>query len=195
MSTRRSWVQIPLSPCYYIYMPKEIIPSPLDEQNKNPLVKISPKARGKALATLSPKEKRSITENLVESAMIMGIHDAFQIKKWLGDMKMNTNAITSARGRIMERWKTETTDVSKYANKERARLMKTSWENVRKCEKMCEGVEDSTEWTRLKALQLNWLQFISKLSYVEKMVEAVDAPLSINLYGGKEKPSIDKSKT
>jgi hypothetical protein len=163
----------------------KVTPKPLDEQTKNPLVKVAPKARKAALDTLPTKERKDILDNLVESAMIMGVHDPYEIKQWLGDTKMNTTSVKAARDRVMKRWKKETADVATYANKERARLIKSSWDNVRQCEQKAKNSKDDHEWVKLKSLQLQWLQFISKLSFVEKMVEAAEAPTNVMIFGGK----------
>ena len=158
------------------------IKSPKDLEKNNPLAQVDPQTRGKLLTEydeLSKNEKTALVENLIESAMTLGITDVYAIRDWIGKNRLPMNSITAAKTRILERWKTESNNVSENIGRDRALLISAAWQEVRECENMYKGAQFIKNKVSVKKLKLEWLQFISKLSFVDKLIEANEAPMNI----------------
>jgi hypothetical protein len=123
-------------------------------------------------------------ENLVESAMVMGLMDDYQIKEWLGVKSIDIKSITAAKDKVLKRWIDETSDVVQYAKTQRATQINKAWDEVRKCEEMFEYAKTIDSQVKVKQLQLQWMTYISKLSFVDKMVEANQPDMQIVVQGG-----------
>lgn len=158
---------------------------PSDLEAKNPLATVDSTTRGKLLSEykeLDPYERRSLIENLVESAMVLGITDAFAIKEWIGGKAIQQKSVTAAKEKILERWREETSNTNEVIAQDRARLIKASWAEVRECERMYAEAEVISDKVKIKALKRDWLQFISKLSFVDKLIEVNEAPMNIFIH-------------
>jgi len=161
------------------------VKTPSDIEAKNTLAQVESDTRGKILSEykdLSQSEKSSLIENLVESAMVLGITDIYAIRDWIGTKKIPMNSLTAAKNRILDRWKDETTNVSETISRDRAMLISASWKEVQECETLYAQSENITEKVKVKTLKREWLQFISKLSFVDKMIEANEAPMNIIIH-------------
>lgn len=159
--------------------------SPKDLEVKNTLAQVEPETRSKILSeykNLSQSEKSSLIENLVESAMVLGITDIYAIRDWIGNRKFPMNSITAAKNRILDRWKDEAGNVSENISRDRAMLISASWKEVQECERLYSESENVTEKVKVKTLKREWLQFISKLSFVDKLIEANEAPMNIVIH-------------
>jgi membrane peptidoglycan carboxypeptidase len=159
--------------------------TPSDIEAINTLAKVEPPTRGKLLSEykgLSPNERKQLIENLVESAMVLGITDIYAIRDWIGNKRHPMNSISSAKSRVLERWKSETENVHENISKDRAMLISASWKEVQACERMYDECENVSEKVKVKTLKREWLQFISKLSFVDKAIEANEAPLNIVIH-------------
>lgn len=158
--------------------------SHVQEETPNHLAAVDAPIRAKVLSELKNEEKQRVLENLVESAMVMGLQDNFQIREWLGVRGIsNINAINAARERIMKRWIAETNDIIEYAKSQRAIQIKKAWDEVRNCEIMYRETENIKDRVAIKKLQLEWMLYISKLSFVEKMTEAAQTDMNIIVNG------------
>jgi len=161
------------------------IRGPKDLELKNTLAQVEPDIRGRVLSQykdLSPKERTSLIENLVESAMTLGITDIYAIRDWIGNKKFPMNSLTSAKNRILERWRAESSNVSENISRDRALLISAAWSEVRECENLYKSAEHIKNKVAIKKLKLEWLQFISKLSFVDKLIEANEAPMNIIIH-------------
>jgi hypothetical protein len=159
--------------------------SPKDLDVKNPIAQVEPETRRKILAEykdLSPKEKTSLIENLVESAMTLGITDAYAIRDWIGRAGFPMNSITAAKNRVLERWKEESNNISENIGRDRALLISAAWNEVRECERIYKDAQYIRNKVSVKKLKLEWLQFISKLSFVDKLIEANESPMNIIIH-------------
>lgn len=153
-------------------------------EEPNALAETTPEVRSEVLAELGGTQKAQVLENLVESAMILGLTDNLAIRTWLGVKGIsNINAIENAKKRILERWMDETSNVIEYAKTQRATQIKKAWEEVRNCEDMFVQSENTKDKVAIKKLQLEWMQYISKLSFVDKMTEAQNADMQIIVNG------------
>lgn len=157
---------------------------PVQIETPNHLAEVTFDVRAEFLGKLEGEEKQRVLENLIESAMVMGLMDSLQIREWLGLRGIsNINAIESARNRVMKRWLDETNDIVEYARTQRATQIKKAWEEVRNCEEMFLSTENMKDKTAIKKLQLEWMQYITKLSFVEKMTEANQSDMQIIVNG------------
>jgi hypothetical protein len=159
---------------------------PSDLEAKNTIGSMTPGTRGRVLAEygkeLTENERLSLVENLVESAMTLGITDVYAIRNWLGTKKIPFNSLKAAKVRILRRWKSEAENVSETISQDRAKLISAAWKEVQECENLYEEAEDVSEKVKVKALKRDWLQFISKLSFVDKLIEANEAPMNIIIH-------------
>lgn len=158
---------------------------PSDLEGTNTLAQVEPEIRGKILSeysNLTKQEKSSLIENLVESAMTLGITDIYAIRDWIGKRGLPMNSITAAKNRILERWKTDASNVSENISRDRAMLISAAWKEVRECEQMYSDADTIRGRVSVKKLKLEWLQFISKLSFVDKLIEANEPPMNIIIH-------------
>lgn len=140
--------------------------------------------RAVILADLPKSERDTILEGLIESAMMMGLIETDQIRDWLGLESVGTKSINYMIEKVTEKWLGETEDVYEYAKTQRVTQIKKSWEEVRNCEKLFKEAETTNEKVKIKKLQLEWMQYISKLALVDKMVEAATPDMQIVVNGG-----------
>lgn len=142
--------------------------------------------RSQIIAEL-PKDKKDIVlENLVESAMVLGITEPYQIIQWLGSQVkgIGQKSITVLIPKIKERWLAETEDIVQHAKEHRAMQISKALEEIRECEKMYKEAEFLKDRAMIKKLQLEWMQYLSKLTFVDKLVEPQVADTNINIVGG-----------
>lgn len=149
-------------------------------QAPNRLASVDAPVRARLLKELPKKQRDIAIGNLVESAMIMGLMDAYDIRTWLG-VGIHIRAIVSRRDEIKARWLEESSDVMEYAKTQRAIQIKLAWDNVRKCEEMFEEARSMGDKVKVKQLQLQYLQYISKLTFVEDMVEGERSGTQVNV--------------
>lgn len=136
--------------------------------------------RAQLLKELPKKERDNAIANLVESAMVMGLTDVYDIRTWLG-LNIHVNTVRAKRDEVKERWLDETNDIVEYAQTQRAVQIKLAWDNVRKCEDMFEEAKSTGDKVKVKQLQLQYLQYISKLTFVEDMVENNKPDTQVNV--------------
>jgi len=140
--------------------------------------------RAVILSSLPKTERFRVTENLVESAMTMGLTDDNLIKEWLGVDSIGTKSIKAARERVTERWLEETSDIYEYAKSQRAMQIKKGWDEIRKCEDLFNEAKTTGDKVKVKKLQLEWMQYISRLGLVDKMIEASVPDMQIVVHSG-----------
>ncbi len=156
---------------------------PVDLESRNHLTEVDAPIRAQILSELPQKEKSEAIGNLVESAMTMGLLDAFQIRQWLGIKGLNIHTVQTLRDKIKTRWLNETENVFEYAKAQRATQIKKAWDEVRNCERMFIESIAMKDKIAVKKLQLDWMLYISKLSFVDKMVEASQPDMQIIVNG------------
>lgn len=140
--------------------------------------------RAVILSELPKGERDTILESLIESAMMMGLMEADQVRQWLGIESVGTKSINYMIEKVTEKWLEETRDVYEFASSQRVMQIKKAWEEVRNCERLFAGATSTNEKVRVKQLQLQWMQYISKLALVDKMVEAATPDMQIVVNGG-----------
>lgn len=140
--------------------------------------------RAVILSSLPKVERLRVTENLVESAMTMGLTDDNLIKEWLGVESIGVRSIKAARERVTERWLEETSDIYEYAKSQRAMQIKKGWDEIRKCEELFNEAKTVKDKVQVKKLQLDWMQYISKLGLVDKMIEASVPDMQVVVHSG-----------
>lgn len=163
-------------------MDKSLKPEQLIEDNH--LAAVEAPVRAKILAKLPKGERFRITDSLVESAMTLGLTEPLEIREWLGIKSVGLKSITASYERVLNKWLAETSDVFEYAKSQRAMQIKKAWQEVKLCEMMFEDAQTTNDRVNIKKLQLTWLQYISKLSLVDKMVEASSPDMQIVVNGG-----------
>lgn len=157
-------------------MDKSLKPS----NTPNKLASVDAPVRAQLLKELPKKERDNAIANLVESAMVMGLTDVYDIRTWLG-LNIHVNTVRAKRDEVKERWLDETNDIVEYAQTQRAVQIKLAWDNVRKCEDMFEEAKSTGDKVKVKQLQLQYLQYISKLTFVEDMVENNKPDTQVNV--------------
>ena len=140
--------------------------------------------RAIVLAELPKGERDRILEGLVESAMMMGLMETNQIRDWLGLKSVGNKSISYLVNKITKKWLEETKDVYEFASSQRVIQIKKAWEEVRNCEYLFEKAKTIGDKIKIKQLQLQWMQYISKLALVDKMVEAATPDMQIIVNGG-----------
>ena len=68
-----------------------------------------------------------------------------------------------------------------YAKTERAIQIKRAWENVRKCEELFNDAKSTGDKVKVKQLELQYMQYIAKLSFVEQMVDSGTPETQVNV--------------
>lgn len=149
----------------------------------NHLADAAAPTRAIILKSLPRVERQKVVDSLVESAMAMGLVDDNQIKQWLG-VDIGLKSIGAAREKITKKWLEETDNIVDYAKTQRAMQIKKAWDEVRICEKMFDDSNTIDAKVKVKQLQLQWLQFISKLSFVDKMLDGSTPDTQIVVQGG-----------
>lgn len=150
------------------------------------LLKADINTRSQILAEL-PKDKRDIVlESLIESAMILGLMEPYQIIQWLGSQVkgIGQKTITAIIPRVKKRWLEETEDVVAHAKEQRAMQIAKAYEEIRECEKLYNQTDQVRDKTSIKKLQLEWMQYLSRLTFVDKLVEPAVSDTNINIIGG-----------
>jgi hypothetical protein len=154
----------------------------------NPLAAVSTEVRSLALRDMDRKERVPIMNNLVQSAMVMGLMEVEEIRHWLGEDKkgdlISSKLVENAKERVLERWKEESSKIDEEAFIQRARLIRHLWQDVRKIEKRLENdLDDDTQikWMKLKR---DYLQDISKIGFVDSLAEDGQAQPVINILQG-----------
>lgn len=140
--------------------------------------------RAIVLAELPKRERDKVLEGLVESAMMMGLMETPQIKEWLGLKSVGNKSISALVEKITQKWLEETRDVYEFASSQRVTQIKKAWDEVRNCERLFEKAPTVADKVKVKRLQLEWMQYISKLALVDKMVEAATPDMQIIVNGG-----------
>jgi len=171
----------PIGIYYTTNMDKKL--EPVKNETK-PLLAVEAPVRAELLKELPKKERDKTVVNLIEAAMTLGLLDAYEIRKWLGLNRYNIRTITSVRDSIKERWLDDSQDIIEYAKTQRAVQIAKAWSVVRECEDMYGGAKTTNDKIKVKQLQLQWMQHISKLSFIDKMVGETDSPVAINLVPG-----------
>ena len=136
------------------------------------------------LAELPKGERDRILEGLVESAMMMGLMETVQIRDWLGLESVGNKSISYLVEKITQKWLEETRDVYEFASSQRVTQIKKAWDEVRGCEHLFDKAKTVGDKVKVKQLQLQWMQYISKLALVDKMVEAATPDMQIIVNGG-----------
>lgn len=136
------------------------------------------------LAELPKGERERILEGLVESAMMMGLVETEQVRTWLGIESVGNKSINYMIDKITQKWLEETKDVYEFASTQRVTQIKKGWDEVRLCEKLFENAKTVGDKVKVKQLQLQWMQYVSKLALVDKMVEAATPDMQIIVNGG-----------
>lgn len=136
------------------------------------------------LAELPKGERDRILEGLVESAMMMGLIETEQVRQWLGLESVGNKSVSFMIGKVTQKWLEETKDVYQFASTQRVTQIKKAWEEVRNCEELFKHAKTTGDKVKVKQLQLQWMQYISKLALVDKMVEAATPDMQIIVNGG-----------
>lgn len=136
------------------------------------------------LAELPKGERDRILEGLVESAMMMGLIETTQVRDWLGIESIGNKSISHMITKVTDKWLEETRDVYEFASSQRVMQIKKAWEETRKCEELFNEAKTTSDKVKVKQLQLQWMQYISKLALVDKMVEAATPDMQIIVNGG-----------
>lgn len=140
--------------------------------------------RAVILAELPKGDRDRILEGLVESAMMMGLMETDQVRRWLGIESVGNKSINYMIEKVTQKWLEETKDVYEFASSQRVMQIKKAWEEVRRCEELFEKSKTTGDKVKVKQLQLQWMQYISKLALVDKMVEAATPDMQIIVQGG-----------
>ena len=151
------------------------------QSTPNQLAAVEAPVRAQLLKELPKAQREQATSNLVESAMIMGLLDAYDIRVWLGLPRMSIRVITRVRDEVKERWLKESGNIVEYAKTERAIQIKRAWENVRKCEELFNDAKSTGDKVKVKQLELQYMQYIAKLSFVEQMVDSGTPETQVNV--------------
>lgn len=164
--------------------------------NKKPtkprLIAAEAPVRAGILRSLPREDRIKLTETLVESAMTMGLLDSRQIREWLGDTNMNLKSISTAVRNVKEKWVQETSDGYEYARDQRATQIKKAWSEVRGCEKLFLEALTTADKVKVKKLQLEWMQYVSRLSFVDKLIESTTPDMQIIVNGGMTIKELDE---
>ena len=154
---------------------EEVVKSP------NQLASVDAPIRAQLLKELPKPQREQVIKNLVESAMIMGLIDAFEIRTWLGLPRLDIRVIGRLRDEIKARWLAESGDIVEYARTERAVQIKRSWDNIRKCEEMFADSKSVGDKVKVKQLELQYMQYIARLSFIDQMVESGTPETQVNV--------------
>lgn len=136
------------------------------------------------LAELPKGERDKVLEGLVESAMMMGLTETDQVRQWLGIESIGNKSISYMIDKVTQKWIEETKDVYEFASSQRVMQIKKGWEEVRRCEELFKDAKTTGDKVKVKQLQLQWMQYVSKLALVDKMVEAATPDMQIIVQGG-----------
>lgn len=166
----------------YIAMGKTLKPNATTKVGH--LAEAEAPVRAVILAELPKGDRDRILEGLVESAMMMGLIETDQVRTWLGIESIGNKSINYMIDKITEKWLEETKDVYEFASSQRVTQIKKAWKEVRNCEHLFEEAKTTSDKVKVKKLQLEWMQYISKLALVDKMVEAATPDMQIVVNGG-----------
>jgi len=144
-------------------------------QSPNQLANAEAPVRAQLIKELPKVEREKVVKNLVETAMVMGLMDGFEIRTWLGLPRYNIRVITRFRDEIKERWLEESGNIVEYAKTERAVQIKRAWDNIRKCEDLFKESKSVGDKVKVKQLELQYMQYIARLSFIDQMVESGEA--------------------
>ena len=136
--------------------------------------------RAQILKSLTRADRERAVGNLVECAMRMGIMDAYEIRLWLGLHKHSVRIITNHRDKIRKRWLEDIDDVASQAASERVIQIKKVWEEIRNCEELYKEAKSVGDKIKVKQLQLQYLQYVAKLNFVDSAPEEEKSP-TINI--------------
>lgn len=155
-------------------------------EKKTKLLEADITTRSQIIAELPKDKKEIVLESLVESAMVLGIMEPYQIIQWLGSQVkgVGQKSITALIPKIKQRWLEETEDVVQHAKEHRAMQISKALEEIRECENMYKDAEHLKDKAMIKKLQLEWMQYLSKLTFVDRLVEPQVADTNINIIGG-----------
>jgi hypothetical protein len=140
--------------------------------------------RAQLLKELPINQRRKTVTNLVECAMRMGLTDAYDIRLWLGLPSFNIATIKAARDATKKRWLENVGEIAETAATERVIQIRRSWENVRKCEQMFNEAKSIGDKVKVKQLELQYLQYIAKLNFIDQMIEDEGPSTQINVVAG-----------
>ena len=150
-------------------------------QSPNKLASVDAPIRAQLLKELPKSQRDSVVANLVESAMIMGLNDAFEIRTWLGLSRLDIRTISNLRDKVKQRWFEESGDIVEYARTQRAVQIKRAWDNIRKCEDMFLDSKSVGDKVKVKQLELQYMQYIARLSFIDQMVESGTPDTQVNV--------------
>ncbi len=147
------------------------------------IASINPEARKRLLDELPDSFRIQVIENLVETAMRAGMLDVFDIRKWLG-YTLQVNTVTKYKSKIKKRWLDETSSIAESAALERVNQIKRAWENIRECEIMYEEAKSVGDKVKVKQLELQWMQYIGRLNFIEQVIETDTTGTQVNIIAG-----------
>lgn len=153
----------------------------MENKNIQDIVSLEDSARANFLKALKPSEKKQVIENMVECAMRVGLMDAFDIKVWLGLPNSSMQTIRVARDKIKDKWIDLAGDIAESAATERVVQIQKVWEEIRKCEELYDEAKSVGDKVKVKQLQLQFLQYVAKLNFLDTVLEAPDASNQINI--------------
>lgn len=156
----------------------------MENKNLTDLEAVEAPVRAETLKQLPPKEKKKVIANLVECAMRMGIMDAYDIRRWLGLHRYSIQAITNARDEAKKRWMEDVENIAESAATERVIQIRKSWEEIRNCEQLYKEAKSVGDKIKVKQLQLQYMQYVAKLNFVDSIVEAGGTDTQINILAG-----------
>jgi molecular chaperone GrpE (heat shock protein) len=153
-------------------------------ESPNQLANLEAPQRAQLLKELPKKQKEKVVNNLIETAMVMGLMDPYEIRLWLGLRKYNIKTMRATVNNIKQRWLDESDDIVEYARTQRAVQIKRAWDNIRKCEKMFDDAKSTGDKVKVKQLELQYMQYIAKLSFIDQMIEETTPGVQVNLIAG-----------
>ncbi len=156
------------------------------------LMIISPEERRKILTNSHWSTRGRLVEQMVENAMLSGFYDIDSIFDWLGGSKgVRRDSVEVAYKKVIDKWLEESKQPDSMTNVERTRLVKTAWKLVRECQSKANEAKELKDWVAVKRLELDTQARIAKLTFVEKMIDQGNAPLSINLFGSNTPDNVE----
>ncbi len=140
--------------------------------------------RAQILKELPINQRKKTVANLVECAMRLGLTDVYDIRLWLGLPSFKIATIKAARDATKKRWLENVDNIAETAATERVIQIRRSWENVRKCEEMFNDAKSIGDKVKVKQLELQYLQYIAKLNFIDQMIEDDGPNTQINVVAG-----------
>lgn len=150
-------------------------------ENTTDLKDLDAPVRAQVVKELPVKERKQMVETLVECAMRMGLLDAYEIRRWLGLPKYSLQSIQASRDAIKKRWLEGVSNIAESAAQERVTQIKRAWSNVRQCEQMFEDSKSIGDKVKVKQLELQYMQYIAKLNFVDSIIETDSPDTQVNI--------------